>query len=223
MINLFKKASLLVFLLLFVSISYSQERIVTGQVTTFKKIAVVNAEIKVQSSKVTVLTDTTGYFKVSCSPKDKIKISANGFISQKIKLDEKTNDLSINLKFKPSEKNIDVAIGYGHIKEKDKTFSLTSIRSETNSQFAQFSNIIDIILNSSPSIAIKNGEIIIRGESSLNGSSAALILVNGSEVNMSQLSAIQPLDVKSIDILKGSGGAIYGVRGANGVVLITLK
>lgn len=212
----------LIFLLLFISISYSQERIVSGQVTTLKKIVLTNAEVKVLSSKKTVLTDSVGYFKVSCLPKDKIKISANGFISQKIKLDKKTNKVSINLKFKPSEKNLDVALGYGHIKEKDRSYAITSIRNDNN-KFSKYSNMIDLIINSSPSITIKNGGIIIRGEGSLNGSNSALILVNGNQINMSQLSAFQPLDVESVDVLKGAGAAIYGTRGANGVILIKTK
>jgi TonB-dependent SusC/RagA subfamily outer membrane receptor len=140
-----------------------------------------------------------------------------------MKLDEKIKDLSINLKFKPSEKNVDIAIGYGHIKEKDRSLSITSIENDGGSKFAQYTNIINLIIDSSPSITVKNGEIIIRGEGSFIGSNAAIIIVNGSEINMSQLSAIQPLDVKSIDILKGAGAAIYGTRGANGVVLITTK
>lgn len=212
----------LIFLLLFISISYSQERIVSGQVTTLKKIVLTNAEVKVLSSKKTVLTDSVGYFKVSCLPKDKIKISANGFISQKIKLDKKTNKVSINLKFKPSKKNLDVALGYGHIKEKDRSYAITSIRNDNN-KFSKYSNMIDLIINSSPSITIKNGGIIIRGEGSLNGSNSALILVNGNQINMSQLSAFQPLDVESVDVLKGAGAAIYGTRGANGVILIKTK
>ena len=224
MMNFLKKSVLLILLLSFISNSYSQDRIVTGYVTTLKKIALAQAEVKVLSSKAVVLTDTAGYFKVSCSPKDKIKISAKGFISQKINLDKKTKEVNINLKFKPSEKNVDLAIGYGHIKENDKTYSVTSIQNDGfNSKFARYNNVIDIIIDSSPSVTLKNGEILIRGEGSLNGSNAAIIMLNGSQITMTQLSAIEPLQVKSVDVLKGASAAIYGTRGANGVVLVTTK
>lgn len=220
--NFLKKQFLLI-LLLFVSISNSQERIVTGHITTFKKIALVKAEVKVLSSKIVVLTDTTGYFKVLCSPKDKIKISAKGFFSQKVNLDEKTNEVTVDLKLKPNEKSIDQAIGYGHINEKDKSLPITTIKNENNSKFNNYTNIIDFIIDTSPSVSVMNGQIVIRGEGSLNGSSAALILLDGSQINMTQLSAIDPLQVKSVDILKGGSASIYGVRGANGVVLLTTK
>ena len=81
----------------------------------------------------------------------------------------------------------------------------------------------DLILNSSSSITLINGDFIIRGPGSLQGSSAALIVIDGIDVNKSQLSSLSPYDVKSIDILKGSSASIYGSRGANGVVLITTK
>ena len=175
------------------------------------------------SSKLTVLTDTLGNFRVSCLPKDKIKISAKGFYSQKIKIDKKTKEIVINLKFKPGEKNLDIAVGYGHINDNDKSYAITSIRNNDKFDFSMYSNMLDVIVNSSPSITIEGGGIIIRGASSLNGSSAALIVLDGLEMNSSQLATLPPSDVKSVDILKGSSAAIYGSRGANGVVIITTK
>jgi len=78
------------------------------------------------------LTDTVGNFKVSCLLNDKIKISAKGFYSQKVKIDEKTKEAFINLMFKPGEKNLDVAVGFGHIKEKDKSYAISNIRNDDN-------------------------------------------------------------------------------------------
>ena len=221
--NFFTSPFLLIYLFSFTSILYSQERTVTGFVTTLEKIAIVNAEVKVLSSKVKVLTDSVGNFKVSCSVNDKIKISAKGFYSQKVKIDEKIKEIMINLVFKPGEGSIDVAAGFGHINEKDKSYAITSIKNKDEFEFSKYSNMIDVIVNSSPSISYGGSGIIIRGESSLLGSSYALILIDGMELSMSQLAALPPSDVKSVDILKGGAAAIYGVRGANGVVLITTK
>jgi len=221
---LFFNPFLLVFLFSFTSISYSQERTITGFVTTLETIAVVNAEVKVLSSKATVLTDSVGNFKVSCLLNDKIKISAKGFNSQKVKIDEKTKEASINLMFKPTEKNIEIAVGYGYIKEEDKSYAISSIRNNDKNNFSTYSNIIDVIVNSSTSVEYKGGGIIIRGGSnSLLGSDHAMIVIDGTEVNMSQLLALPPLDVKSVDILKGGASAIYGSRGGNGVVIIITK
>jgi len=214
---------LLILLFSFTTISYAQERTVTGSVIVFDSIALVNAEVKVLSSKVTVLTDTVGYFKINCLPNDKIKISAKGFYSQKVKIDEKSNEVFINMILKSGEKNFDVAMGYGHIKEKDKSYAITSIRNHDNFEFSKYSNMLDLIVNSSPSILYNGGQIIIRGSNSVNGSSAALIVIDGMDASMSQLLALSPMDVRSVDVLKGSSAAIYGSRGANGAVIITTK
>lgn len=208
---------------LFTSISYSQTRTLVGSVTALDSIKVVNAKIKVLSSKLEVLTDSIGNFKVSCLPNDKIKISAKGFNTEKVKIDKTTTKLFIDLKFKLSEKNLDIAVGYGHIKEKDKSYAITNIRNTNKNEFSKYSNMLDLIVNSSPSITMSNGGIIIRGESSLNGSSAALIVIDGIDASMSQLTALLPLNIKSVDILKGGSAAMYGSRGANGVIIITTK
>ena len=63
--------------------------------------------------------------------------------------------------------------------------------------------------------------IIIRGIGSINSSNDPMILVDGSEIT--DLSTINPNDVKSVDVLKDASSSIYGVRGANGVILITTK
>jgi TonB-dependent SusC/RagA subfamily outer membrane receptor len=221
--KIFYNLVLLFFLFSYTSISYSQERIVNGIVTTLENIVVVNAEVKVLSSKEVVLTDTLGNFKISCLLKDKIKISANGFDSQKVKIDENTKELSINLTFKPTEKNLEIAVGYGHIKEKDKSYAISSIKSDDKFGFSMYSNMVEVIVNSSPSIILKNGGIIIRGESSLYGSNSALIILDGKEIDIAELYTLPPMDVKSVDILKGGSAAIYGSRGANGVIIINTK
>ena len=102
--NFFKSPFLLIYLFSFSSILYSQERTITGIVTTLDTIAIVKAEVKVLSSNVTVLTDSVGNFKVNCLVNDKIKISAKGFSSQKVKIDEKAKEISINLMFKNRKK-----------------------------------------------------------------------------------------------------------------------
>lgn len=221
--NLFYKLFLIVFLFSITSISYSQKRIVTGKVTTLDSIVVINAEIKVLSSKELVLTDSVGNFKVSCLLNDKIKITAKGFNTEKVRIDENTTEVFINLMFKSSEKNLDIAVGYGHIKEKDKSYAITNIRNNKNNDFSMYSNILDLIVISSPSIIISGGNLIIRGESSIKGSSAALIVIDGIDSSMSQLTALSPRIVKSVDILKGGAAAIYGARGGNGVIIITTK
>lgn len=212
----------LICLFAFTSNSYSQERTLTGVVRTLETIAVVNAEVKVLSSNATVLTNAEGKFKVYCLPNDKIKVSAKSFKSQKVKIDEKTKETVIDLTFNPTEENVVLAVGYGYIKEEDKSYAISYVNNNNNS-FAQYSSMIDVIINSSTSVTYDGAGFIIRGGSSLLGSSHALIIINGQQASMTLLNTVPPFDVKSVDILKGAASSIYGSRGANGVIIVNTK
>lgn len=219
----FFRLLLVAFLFSNLSISFAQQRTISGSVTTFKKIAVANAEVKVFSSKETVLTDSLGRFEVTCLEKDKLKVSAKGFKSAKIIVDEELKKADVDLIFNGTEKNVDQAVGYGYIKEEDKSYAISTIKSNQSMNFAQYTNIVDVIVNSSTSVAYQNGGFVIRGGSSLLSSNHALIIIDGNQSNMTQLNSLTPLDVKSVDILKGAASSMYGSRGANGVILVYTK
>jgi len=86
-----------------------------------------------------------------------------------------------------------------------------------------FNNIFDMIRQKIPNIKVdsRTGTIMFRGTSSFNASSSPLLIVDGGPV--SSIDNIPPSQVKSITALKGPEAAIYGVRGAHGVLIITLK
>ncbi|WP_372946935.1 TonB-dependent receptor plug domain-containing protein [Mariniphaga sp.] len=218
----FSKTLPLIAVLFFALISNAQERIVHGMVTTFDSIPLIDAEVQVRSTKQTVLTDTLGRFSVAVNPGERLKVSATGFFNQKVKLEEKTKFAAINLKLKPGEKNREYAIGYGHVSDRDKLNALASLNSD-DLDFSQYSDIYDLIKGRFAGVQVVNGEIIIRGINSINSSSAALIVVDGVPVDGSALSSIPPVQVKSINVIKDGSSAIYGSRGANGVVLIETK
>ena len=88
----------------------------------------------------------------------------------------------------------------------------------------KYSDIYDLIRDQVAGAQIKNGEIIIRGDRSFQGSSAALIVVDGVIWDSEALRTLSPIQVKSIDAIKDGSAAVYGSRGANGVILIeTIK
>lgn len=221
--NVIINSFLLIFFFSITSTLYAQERIIKGSVTTLEDIAVVKAEVKVLRSKVIVLTDSLGNFEISCLPNDKIKISANGFNPQKFKIEKQTKEILINLKFKPSEKNLDEVVGYGHIKEIDKSYALRTIKNYNENKFAGYADMYELLRDSSPSIIIKGSVVYIRGNHSLNGGNNALIMVDGTALNSTQLNSLSPQNVKSVKVLQGRNAAVYGSRGANGVVIITTK
>lgn len=215
------------FFLVIIAVSISgfasgQDRIVHGIVTTFDSIPLIDAEVRVKSTKQTVLTDTLGRFAVSCDSTDKLKVSAYGFYNQNVQLNEKIKFAAINLKLKPGEKNREYAIGYGHVSDKNKLNAVANLN-KNDVDFSQYNDIYELIRGRFAGVQIINNEIIIRGINSINSSSAALIVVDGITVDESVLQSIPPNQVENIDILKDGSAAIYGSRGANGVVLIETR
>ncbi|MCF6357949.1 MAG: TonB-dependent receptor plug domain-containing protein, partial [Draconibacterium sp.] len=197
--------------------SYAQEKVIFGRITTFDSIPVMNASIKVYSTKQIVFSDSLGNFSVACNNIDKVKVKANGFNSQKVKLTPLIKFAAINLKLKQGEKNREYAIGYGHVTDRDKLNAVSNLNNK-DFDFSNYTNMYDLILGRFASVQIVNNEIIIRGENSINSSSAALIVVDGIASDNSVLNSLSPHQVKSISIIKDGSSAIYGSRGAYGVV-----
>ncbi|QIA07907.1 TonB-dependent receptor plug domain-containing protein [Draconibacterium halophilum] len=217
----FTQIIFLVFLL-FATNTQAQDRTIQGKVTTFENIPLSGVEVQVKSTKQLVKTDTLGRFKVACNVKDKLIFFAHGFNKQKVKLKENTKFVAVNLHLKPGEKGKALAIGYGHVQEEDKLSAISSLRDD-NDDFSKYTDMYELIRGRFSGVQIIGDEVIIRGNKTLGSSNAALIVVDGIERDGNVLSILPPNTVKSIDILKDGGSAIYGSRGANGVVLIETK
>lgn len=213
---------LVVVFICFISSVNAQEYMLNGQVQCFETLAVVGAEVQVKSTKQVVKTDNKGYFSVAVVPKDKITISAHGFFTQKVKLEKGVKMLAVNLILKKGEKGKAYAIGYGHVMDEERLSSLAQLV-EDDADFSSYSDMYELIAGRFTGVSISGGNIIIRGESSLLGSNAALIIVDGMEAGSGVLSSLAPIDVKSIDVIKDGTAAIYGSRGAGGVVIIQTK
>ena len=113
----------------------------------------------------------------------------------------------------------DVNLGYQRVRRKDSTAATGTVKVERGSGYA---NIYDYLKGRVAGVEVNGTEIRIRGERSIMGSNEPLILVDGMVTD--DISNISPDEVERIDVLKdASSTAIYGSRGANGVILITTR
>jgi TonB-dependent SusC/RagA subfamily outer membrane receptor len=199
-----------------------QEKIIHGKVTTFNSIPVVKASITVKSTKKVAFSDSLGKFTVLCFPKDKLKVSARGFSSRNVKTNEQTKLVLVNLELKPDPKSRELAIGYGHVLESEKLDAISSLN-EQDMDYSYYNNIFDLIRGKFPGVEIRGNEIIIRGGTTVHGSDAALLILDGREVDAGTLQSIPTTDIASVNVLKGPAASIYGVNGANGVILVETK
>lgn len=111
-----------------------------------------------------------------------------------------------------------VDLGFGYVKRREYAGSSSGVTGEMMLQKG-FTDLQTALLTLIPGLQLINGELVIRGQSSVNSSSAALIVCDGMPV--SSLSSISIYEVKSVEVQRGSN--MYGVRGGNGVILIRTR
>lgn len=197
---------------------WSQQRNIKGSVSTFKSLVVIGATIEVNSTGQKVLSDSLGFFEVTVVEKDKIKVSASGFKTTKVKINQNTSFAEVDLKIKQTENALDEAVNMGHIQNREHLISVIQLDNK-DLDFSRYNSMYDVIGGRFPNVEIQaNGDIIIRGKNSLAQSDAALVVIDGVVTDNSALNNVAPSSVKSIHILKGSEAARYGSRGANGIV-----
>ena len=113
----------------------------------------------------------------------------------------------------------DVNIGYGTVKKKNLTGSVSTVEVERGTSYT---NIFDYIKGRVPGVEVIGNNFRVRGIKTIMGSEYALVLVDGLE--MDDVSSISPNDIEKVDVLKDAAAtSIYGSRAANGVILITTR
>ena len=112
----------------------------------------------------------------------------------------------------------EVNVGYGTMPRDQISTSVSSVSINEN---IPYTTIYEMIQGKCAGVQVSGESVIIRGVGTINLSSQPLFVVDG--VEMFSISHINPRDVKDIQVLKDSAASIYGSRGANGVILITLK
>jgi TonB-dependent SusC/RagA subfamily outer membrane receptor len=227
------KAILLVMILLVATIQAEGQKrekliTVTGTVTDTAMYPVGGALIVIDLQDSGTKTRKNGTFKIKVRPEVRsIGVYTSNMGSavtifegqQKIDFVLDGNEAMVNFAPVVREGDTQVDIGYGTVKKKDLSTDVGYIDGRTVDN-ASYSTIYDMIQGRVPGVDVVGNKITIRGPGSLHLSSDPLFVVDG--VAVSSIDNINPREVKSISVLKGASAAIYGTRGANGVILITL-
>jgi TonB-dependent SusC/RagA subfamily outer membrane receptor len=212
-----KKLLLFLPILFSCAFSQAQNHTVRGIIYAKEVIPLKGVAIKIQSTKKTVFTDSNGKFELVCDKNDKLKLKARGFYTESVKISEKVKVVAVNMKLKSGEKSRVYAIGYGYVSEQDKT-STVSTRNVGSKDYAKYRSVNAII--EQMGAQERSGEFILRGENSINSSSAALIVIDGIISSYDILQQLKPFHLKRVDILQDAAASVYGSRGSNGVILI---
>ena len=222
-----KKMFAVFFLLLITVCAQAQNITVKGKVTDESGAGVPNASVAVKGTSTGVSTAGDGSFQISAPSNGTLVISSIGFSTIEIPIQGKAT-LNVTLRTAGSSMEQVVVIGYGTQRREAVTGSVSSIKGGELREVPS-SNITQALQGRLPGVEISQTstqpgaamQIRIRGTRSLTGNNDPLIVLDGIPFAGS-IADINPNDVQSIDILKdASATAIYGSRGANGVVLIT--
>ena len=201
-----------------------QTRQATGHVTDSQG-PLIGATVMEKGTNNGTVTDFDGNFTLNVKPGATLVISYVGYESQEVKAGD---NVRVNLKEDGHVVNEVVVIGYGTQRREAVTGSVANIGGEKLNQIAASNaaealqgRVAGVLMTQTSSKPGAEMQIRIRGQRSLSASNDPLIVLDGIPF-MGQLSDINPTDIKSMDILKdASATAIYGSRGANGVIIIT--
>ena len=204
-----------------------QTGILKGTVVDANGEAVIGASVIIEGQKVTqgTVTDFDGNFSLNVKPGAKLKISYIGFVSQTVVA---KNGMQVVLKEEATSLKAVEVVAYGVQKKVTVTGALSSVKSEdlvrtpvgnvNNVLGGQLSGVTTVQYSGEP--GSDAASVFVRGKASFNGADP-LVQVDGVERSMSD---VDPEEIESITVLKdASATAVFGVRGANGVILITTK
>jgi TonB-linked SusC/RagA family outer membrane protein len=227
--------------------SVGSEQVIKGKITDSSGDPVIGASLRVKGLSAGSVSDINGNYQFKLPENAKtLIVSYIGMKSKEVAIANK-NVIDVTLESSATELTEVVAIGYGESKRKDLTGSVSSISSESMAKLgiSDFSQnlqgrLAGVKVSSQSGEAGGSVDIKIRGANSINAGSSPLYVIDGMQIDVNEsevatssaggyttynpLATINPSDIVSIDVLKdASSTAIYGSRGANGVIIITTK
>lgn len=201
---------------------------VSGVVLDAKKEPLIGVSIVVEGTTIGTTTDVDGKFTLSCPKGAKLNVSYVGYKTQKLTAASSMNMVLEEDAISLADVEV-VGVGYGTMRKSDLTGAIASVSPDgmkqgvvTSSEQLLQGKIAGLTVVQGSGDPTAGAVMRLRGGSSLSGSNAPLVVVDG--IANVDMNTIQPSDIVSIDVLKdASASAIYGSRGANGVIIVTTK
>ncbi|WP_031426617.1 SusC/RagA family TonB-linked outer membrane protein [Flavimarina sp. Hel_I_48] len=222
------KLQFIFFLMMFTSLAWAQgDKTITGTVTDDTGGPLPGVNIVIQGTTTGTQTDFDGNYSLNASSGDVLTYSYLGFETKEVPVADQS-EINVGMVSAASDLDEVVVVGYGSQKRSDITGAVVSVKSEEISKQPATSALqsvqgkvagVNIVSNDSPG---SSPTVIMRGLGTSEGGRDPFYVVDGQPV--SDIRSISPNDIESIDFLKGASYAnIYGIRAANGVILVTTK
>lgn len=209
-----------------------EKKSIMGTVLDNTGVPLIGATILEPQTNNGAVADFDGKFELQVTVGNVIQVSFMGYITETVQITASTNS-PLNITLQEDAFALDavevVAIGYGTMRKSDLTGAISTISSEdlvkgtvTSTEQVLQGKIAGLVVTQDTGDPSSGSSLRLRGGTSLTASNSPLIVVDG--IAGVDINVVQPSDIQSIDILKdASATAIYGSRGANGVIIITTK
>lgn len=230
----------MLFAILFIPLSlYAQETVVKGRVVSSEKNEpLTGVTVRLKNGNTGAVTDLNGWFSLTVKqPSPVLVFSFTGYLQQEVPVNGQ-QEIHVSLAPDPKSLGEVVVVGYGTQQKSNVAGAIASVKAAELKQ-TPVANVVQGLqgrvagVQVTQNSAAPGGSVSmrIRGTNSINGSSEPLYVVDGVQLSnsggindISSLSIVNPNDIESVEVLKdASATAIYGARGANGVVLITTR
>ena len=217
-------------LMLLPVVASAQQRSISGMVSDVQGIPVIGASVVIKGTTLGTVTDMEGKFQLDAEPSQTLEVSFIGYQKVSLPVGNQTYFL-ITLKEDTETLDEVVVVGYATQKKVNLTGSVSSV-SAKDIRDIPVANTTTLLQGRLPGLVLTqngaqagndNPEIRIRGIGTF-GNNNPMVLIDGVEGSIAQIAEIPSADIESISVLKdAASAAIYGVRAANGVILITTK
>jgi TonB-linked SusC/RagA family outer membrane protein len=211
------------------TINEALDKTITGTITSELGERLPGVNVVIKGTQRGTATDQNGSFRIEVPNENSVLIfSFIGYVKQEVIVGSRT---AVNISLKPDDLALNevVVVGYGEQKKSDLTGAVASVQSKdiiranpTLAAKAIQGQVAGATVTKSDNRPGSGYNITIRGENTINNSTAPLVVIDG--LMGGDINNLNPNDIQSMDILKdASSTAIYGARGANGVIIITTK
>ncbi|QIK53951.1 TonB-dependent receptor [Dysgonomonas sp. HDW5B] len=206
--------------------AFAQDISVTGTVTDTNKEPLTGVSIKVAGTSLGTVSDLDGHFTLSCPAGSTLDVSYIGFMNQKLPA-QKNMTIVLSEDAVALQEAVVVSIGYGTMRKSDLTGAIASV-SQNDLRQGVITSAEQLLQGKVAGLSVSQGSgdpavgatMRLRGGTSLSAANAPLVVIDG--IPGVDMNTVQPSEILSIDVLKdASAAAIYGSRGANGVVIVT--
>lgn len=224
------KLMIVAFLLLTTSaVTFAQTKSITGKVTDGKG-SLPGVVVMIKGTKTATQTDENGVYKIQAAGTAQLVFSFIGFNTKTVAINNKT---TINVTLEESTTSLEevVVVGYGTVRKKDISGAISKLDVQ-DLQKAPIRSFDEALAGRVAGVQVNSGDgqpgsginIVIRGNNSVTQANSPLYVIDGFLIENQDNNAINPQEIESLYVLKdASATAIYGARGANGVIVITTK